>query len=265
MSTDPKSAKKTNNLTVFLRFQDLHVKKMLVKCGEIYYRCQFHQHFMLVFFVRKCIVQLFSSYSLAFIFWRKRFGTKSSFTMLMKFTPGGQFHQYFTCSQTVSLFLHFWDLHEQKLLIERWWNWPQVWCIEGLLGQLWWKPLPNDHTGRGSLHQGWPSPRSWPWIYNYDEGKKFINDLNILNQARCHSVLKKHTKWTIIFVIIVLSHKSLSGWTHIIFFLTRGVLIWKIITFFFIKMPTHAFLEIFQNLVVWYQAQNFFLITHFII
>ncbi len=47
-----------------------------------------------------------------------------------------QFQQCFTCSfyacrpqkrkKTVKSFLRFWDLRSQKLLIERWWNWPLV-------------------------------------------------------------------------------------------------------------------------------------------
>ncbi len=66
----------------------------------------------------------------------------SSFLTAKLFDIGvsrGQFHQHFTSSfyvcrsqkrkkysKVVSLFWSFRDLRTQKLLVERWWNWPQV-------------------------------------------------------------------------------------------------------------------------------------------
>jgi len=59
------------------------------KVGEIDPRCQFHQPFMLEFFVHKCFVQLFSSYiSGLLFFWRKNIEEKVTRKMLMKLTQG---------------------------------------------------------------------------------------------------------------------------------------------------------------------------------
>ncbi len=50
-------------------------------------RCQFHQHFISAFLVRKCFAQLFSSYVLALAKVQKHFFSKNSF-FLMKLTTG---------------------------------------------------------------------------------------------------------------------------------------------------------------------------------
>jgi len=59
---------------------------------------------------------------------------KAAFRTSMKLTTGLNFinilHTAFTCvdsesvgfSQILSIFLRFWDLHAQKLLVKRWWN-----------------------------------------------------------------------------------------------------------------------------------------------
>jgi len=44
---------------------------------EIFSRCQFHQHFMGVFFEQKYFMQLFSNYSLALLFLAQEYGRKS--------------------------------------------------------------------------------------------------------------------------------------------------------------------------------------------
>ncbi len=62
---------------------------------------------------------------------------------LLWYTTWGQFHQSSTSSfylrrsqkrkkrhSSCHYFLRFWDLHAQKLLIECWWNWPQVGVLE---------------------------------------------------------------------------------------------------------------------------------------
>jgi len=54
-------------------------------------RCQFHQHFMHAFFVRKCLSKLFSNYCLNWnYFFQKNIGEKAACEMLMKFTTEWQ-------------------------------------------------------------------------------------------------------------------------------------------------------------------------------
>jgi len=59
------------------------------------FRCQFHQHFMHVFYVQKPFVLPYSNYSLALLFFGKR-------------------------------------ILAEKLLVKCWWNWPQVEEIKSL-------------------------------------------------------------------------------------------------------------------------------------
>jgi len=52
------------------------------------HRCQFHQYFTCNFFIQKYFAQLFSNYSLAFIFWQKNISAKTTYKMFMKLTTG---------------------------------------------------------------------------------------------------------------------------------------------------------------------------------
>jgi hypothetical protein len=63
---EQKSAKKTlMTLLSFAILGSASIKVVHKNVDEIDPWCQFHQHFMLVFFIHKCFAQLFSNYSLA--------------------------------------------------------------------------------------------------------------------------------------------------------------------------------------------------------
>jgi len=62
---------------------------------------------------------------------------KFTFQIEVSFTPS-TFYQQFLCTQIQKaqkdlqldcLFLRFWDLFKENLLIECWWNWHQGWAI----------------------------------------------------------------------------------------------------------------------------------------
>jgi len=71
-------------------------ESLFVLLRRYFVRCQFHQHFKLAFFIQKCFVQLFSSYSLASNFLRKNIGAKADRRMLMKLTIGSCVHSTFS-------------------------------------------------------------------------------------------------------------------------------------------------------------------------
>ncbi len=62
-------------------------------CGKKFYnigpRCQFHKHFTSSFFVQKFFYAAFMCLQFGFvIFWRKDFGTKAAYKMLVKLMAG---------------------------------------------------------------------------------------------------------------------------------------------------------------------------------
>ncbi len=99
------SRDETESMEVSKDFREFFKGKRPWKYGLDSIWCQFHQHFICIFFIQKCFSKFFSSLQFGFlIFWQKNIGKKATRKMLVKLTTGLNFVNTATESKSMTIF-----------------------------------------------------------------------------------------------------------------------------------------------------------------